>query len=683
MKELLTEFLRDLFEAQPVSSAAQQAKQKNLVHLGYGKYGPAKGRPATHQTDDRGNLVPIRQKQLKQPKAQRKSPATATPKTTASAPTTTQSVTPELNKLKKFTSGLTKLARVFQDKVYSGAGQSIGTKSSTQGEHSSCVSTQDFCQGTTVDVDGHTVPVPFGVTRAQIKTEIQRIAAGRGGKNLSSYELTNRAIESAWINNERDRYINSGNEPPEDDWLKYAYRSGLSSVAALRENPEYQADITATSTAMKNKQLPPPMVMNAENRAATIDYINSTLKNSTTPQETEHYKSLLIAMDVAEDTDTVVHFIRNDGLPDMLLVSNKKTSNDPHGNTTPVARIKTLRSLLSSDPVVAKEISNALEEAQSIISRGGDVVSVAREHFGQMSPKNKQLASDLFRKRFKQLPADRGTTKDYTATIINSRPVKIALENMYCEQYSDRCKKGKPIKEIPVNYKVNNVGSAFIRSIETLPEEALAPSILTKILGKVGDVSTADDAKILGPILDAGKQTRQAAKDAHDLIVTRLTDADERICTTIPDKCQDGNGNPINGPATKAYINAFMQDTHWDQYICNSDDCSRQDAISAKKMVDMNGTKVTPSKFRDCLASISNFNGDPHSHGGQRSLWDHLQNSLIVRAGEDSISIRDGDGVKKIGKETYRTKGSNASLLTFLGKDMTDCVTNKATTYGS
>jgi hypothetical protein len=62
MKELLTEFLQTVLEAAP-SNASQQAKKKKLVHLGYGRYGPEKGQPATHETDDTGNLVPIQKDQ--------------------------------------------------------------------------------------------------------------------------------------------------------------------------------------------------------------------------------------------------------------------------------------------------------------------------------------------------------------------------------------------------------------------------------------------------------------------------------------------------------------------------------------------------------------------------------------------------------------------------------------------
>lgn len=598
-------------------------------------------------------------------------PEKKTPETPASKPTVKPSGV--LQRVKQAASNLGKLAKGFRQKVYSGEGQSIGTVGSTQGEHSSCASAQDFVGGRAFSVEGRNVPVPAGITDANIEKAKGIIRAGRGGKNLSEYDVTNRAIEMAWMERERQRYIKAGSEPPDESWLRYAYRSGLSAVGELRDNPDYNADMTATTSAMQSGEIPPPMVMNAENRSSTIGYLKDMVDNSSTPEERVHYQTLLLAMDVAEDTDTVVHFINKDGRSDILLVSNKKSKNDPHGNTTPKARIQTLKRRLGQDPEVAKEIVGALEEAQAIIGRGGDAVATSREHFSTMSAQDKDSAAAILQKRFKKLPSGRGTA-DYTNKILNARPVKNAMQKMYCGENPSACRNGKPLKDIPKSYQTANVGKAFISAIENSGDTS--PAILTKILGKVGDTAEESDRALLGPVLDAGQQTRQAAKDAHDLIVSRLTDADDKICKQSPDRCKEGD-TPINGPATQAYIGSFMQDTHWDQYICNSDDCTEQDAISAKKMVDIDGRKVTPKKFRECLASISGFKEDTQSHEGQRGLWSHLQKNLVVRAGEDSISVRDGTGTRKIGRETYRTKGTQSALLTFLGKDMTDCVTTR------
>jgi hypothetical protein len=686
MKELLTEFLATILNEARIKAVKVDDGDERIVYFGSKEAAQAAIDASTHRpylpTDK--NLPSTKPTKLQQPDfvrpagTQQKPIGSDIPKgilgKKAKPPTRTPGTRaqnkPSLRS--KLVSSLVAIAKTFQDRIYSGQGQSIGTKSSTQGEHSSCTSTQDFISGRVLSIDGQNVPIPAGVTNGEIEVEKQIIANGRGGKKLSPYELTNRAIESAWIVREQQRYVNSGNEPPEEDWLKYAYRSGLSSAAALRQTPEYNADLIATTTAIQSGELPPPMVMNAENRNSTIQYLKSSLENSSSDEDKSHYQMLLTAMDVAEDTDTVVHFINKNGQTDALLVSNKKSKNDPHGNTTPIARIKKLREVLSQDPQVASEISQVLQAAQDIIKKGGDSVSVSKEYFLGMTEEEKQSAAEILKERFKVLKADRGRTKDYTDDIVASRPIQIALKDMYCTENPDDCRKGKPLGQIPPEYTQENVGRAFIRAVESSEG---SPDILTKILGKVGDASTEDDRALLGPVIDSGLQTRKAAKDAHDLIVSSLVAADERICKADPQKCREETGNSINGPATQAYIQSFMQDTHWDQYICNTDDCSRQDAISARKMVDMDGKKVTPKRFRECLAKISKFKGDANSHDGQRGLWQHLQRTLVTRAGEDSISIREGDGVRKIGKETYRTKGAVSSLLTFLGKDMTDCVT--------
>jgi len=670
MNKLLKEFLSYVLVESQVSD---QAKSMGLQSMGFGRWG--KDGKVTHKTIN-GKLQPVKPSE-EPPRAGGEKPV-AKPSVDKKQPDVVQTKGPErvggvFQRIKQATSNLGALAKQFTQKIYSGSGQSIGTVGSTQGEHSSCASAQDFISGRGLAVDGRNVPVPAGISDANIEKAKEIIRSRRGGKSFSEYEATNRAIELAWMERERLRYTKAGSEPPDESWLKYAYRSGLSAIGELRDNPDYGADMPATTSAVQSGEIPPPMVMNAENRASTMSYLKDMVDNSSTPEEQAHYQTLLLAMDVAEDTDTVVHFINKDGRSDILLVSNKKSKNDPHGNTTPQARIKTLKQRLGEDPEVAQEIIGALEEAQAIISRGGDSVAKSRTHFASMSDADKQSAAEILQTRFKSLPAGRGTA-DYTDKILNARPVKNAVQKLYCADNPSNCRDGRALKEIPKSYQRSNVGRAFITAVEDSGESS--PAILTKILGKVGDSSEESDRRLLGPVIDAGKETRQAAKDAHDLIVSRLTDADDRICKQSPDRCQEG-GNTVNGPATQAYIGSFMQDTHWDQYICNSDDCTDQDAISARKMVDIDGHKVTPKKFRECLASISGFSGDTQSHEGQRGLWSHLQRNLIVRAGEDSISVRDGSGARKIGRETYRTKGDQSSLLTFLGKDMTDCVTTR------
>ena len=125
-----------------------------------------------------------------------------------------------------------------------------------------------------------------------------------------------------------------------------------------------------------------------------------------------------------------------------------------------------------------------------------------------------------------------------------------------------------------------------------------------------------------------------------------------------------------------------MRDTHWDQYMCTDapdDDCSAQRAVDETKLVDIDGHKVAPAKFRECLADLTGFEHegeDRHSPENQRALWRHLKGVLRVDSEEDSISVH-GEGGRQVGRERYRTKGAASSLLTYLGRDMANCVTGK------
>ena len=287
---------------------------------------------------------------------------------------------------------------------------------------------------------------------------------------------------------------------------------------------------------------------------------------------------------------------------------------------------------------------------------------------------------------FKRLPADKGRNKDYTQDIIEKaggklrgKPYGKAMAAVYCTDNPKSCTNGIPSVDISDEYLADNAGRAFVHAVQTSEDNA---PYLRKILMKVGTVaSTSDDAtkKLFAPITEGSDNMRKAAKDAHEEIVSRLQTIDSQYCGDNPDKCKDEAGNDINGPATQLYVDTFMRDTHWDQYICNSDNCAEQDAISENKLVDINGHKVTPKKFRECLTTLTGFTPNDNStdsHESQRELWSHLKRKLKISPKEASISVHGVDTT--IGKETYRTKGDSASLLTFLGKSMTECVTGGA-----
>jgi hypothetical protein len=631
-----------------------------LASLGFGRWG--KDGKVTHKTVN-GKLQPISNGE--QPPTVKK-PATKIPEVPVKKGVKSRAMDTLKQAVGKVSSSVAQLSKTFRADVYKGAAAGIGTESSTQGESSSCAASEDFIGGRALSIGDNNHAVPANVTDADIDVARTKLRGKKGEPHD-----TRRAIEAAWITKERARYIEVGGTPPENKWLRYAYRSGLSTREELDRR---EADTTATSQAIANGIIPPPTVTGPEGKRQTLSYLEELKSRSNiSDEETQYYERAIIALNKAEDTDTTVFYARKDGTVGVIFISNKQTPNDPHGNTTPDKRIRRIRESAKSSglpPEGAAELEKAVDDARAAIVAGGDITTAAKSHFEGMDDKTKEKTNARLQKMFTDLPSGTGRA-DYTPEILQKTPIKKAMNVLYCTENPNKCSKGKPIKPIPQNYQNKNVGKAFMEAVQDNPGN----SYLKKILGKVGDSAQDSDKEMLGPIVDAGKTMRQAAKDAHGQLVSTVQEIDRKQCGG---PCKDNQGKEINGPATQTYVDSFMRDNHWDQYICYSDDCSQQEAVSESKLVDIDGHKITPAKFRECLGKLSGYQKDTESSDGQRELWSHLKRVLKTDPVEDSISIHGTDkSGPQIGKEKYRTKGERASLLTYLGKDMAGCVTGK------
>jgi len=683
MNKLLKEFLSYIVEEKGQSKKYPGYYRKP----GYGLYSKSPEGPATHKVDkNTGQLVAIGVSP--EPDTTTK-PADNKP----TSPETPQSTTPAeqpspaagfLSRVKSATSAVVSSIRSFREKIYSSDAVGTGTADSTKGEQSSCSSAEDFTVGGRV-VDGDFIPGNVSDDDVTTALTTLRYPKVKDPSNPTPEEKR-RAVQAAWMAKEKQRYIDNGIEPPSDKWLRTAYRSGYSTRAVLQE----RSDMAATQAALQDGTLPPPMVTNegaGGGKEAATKYLTD-LRDAAPEgsEERAHYDRLLKGFGKAEDTDTCAFYIDKKGRVSVLLISNKQGINDPHGNTGPRARIERIASSAQSSGL-SESGQQALGAA---VGRARDTIGASAEegtravqsHLGGLSPERRQEFDGRMQTLLTgPLPADRGRTKDYSPAILKARPVKKAMAALYCTDNPDKCKKGKPVGPIPPDYQKENIGRAFSAAVESDPTN----STLRKILGKIEKVATDEgDKELLGPVLEVGSKMRAAAADAHSTIVSEVHDIDRQECGgNWDDKakaCKGEDGTPQNGPATQTYVDAFMRDTHWDQYMCTDatdDDCSDQDAVGETKLVDIDGHKVTPQKFRECLATLSGYTGDANSREGQQGLWRHLKGALRVDPDEDSISVH-GQSGPRIGKETYRTKGAQSALLTYLGPDMGKCVTGKS-----
>jgi hypothetical protein len=675
MNKLLKEFLSYILVEETPS---EKAKKMGLTSAGFGRWKNNQG-VVTHKTMG-SDLVPVSKNDTEPKKTPKKrTPTTQEPTTPKTQPPAVSATSGFLSKVKGATQSVVGVISKFRDNVYRLGAVGTGTADSTKGEQSSCSSAEDFINGRIVNGE----VIPDGVTDEDITQEIPKLKP----KPKDEIEARRRAIESAWIAREQKRYTDNGSEPPNKKWLKTAYRSGMSTRVAL----EQRADTIATQAAVRDGTLPPPMVTDegkGRGKEAATSYLVG-LRDAATEgsDDRKHYDKLLLALETAEDTDTCMFYISKDGRPSVLFVSNKQGVNDPHGNTGPNARIARIASLASTSGLSEtgqQALGTAIGEARTAIGESvADSTRQVQEHFGRLSPEERSNADGRLQTLLTNpLPADRGRTKDYSEDILSSRPVKKAMTGLYCTDNPAQCKNGKPTTPIPEDYARSNLGRAFSTAVEADPSNGT----LRKILIKLGSVANEpEDKKLLGPVLEVGSKMKAAAADAHGTIVGKVQAIDKQECGDSWDEsskaCIGDDGQPRNGAATQTYVDAFMRDTHWDQYMCTDagdDNCSAQSAVEETKLVDIDGHKVPPTKFRECLGTLTGYQGDTNNPDGQRELWRHLKSSLKVDPDEDSISVHgQGSGGARIGKEVYRTKGQASSLLTYLGPDMAKCVTGK------
>ena len=154
---------------------------------------------------------------------------------------------------------------------------------------------------------------------------------------------------------------------------------------------------------------------------------------------------------------------------------------------------------------------------------------------------------------------------------------------------------------------------------------------------------------------------------AHEQLVGDLQKADTEI---DPDTYPD-NPDGDNGPNQRGYVQSFLDEIHFTRYINGE--------LEGIQSINIGGTSVSPTEFRECLSELSGYEGDLDSEEGRKSLLEHLQKRVRVSPDSASISFgHSGSGKsKELGKEHYRTKGKSKSILAHLGDDMIDCLKSK------
>jgi len=162
------------------------------------------------------------------------------------------------------------------------------------------------------------------------------------------------------------------------------------------------------------------------------------------------------------------------------------------------------------------------------------------------------------------------------------------------------------------------------------------------------------------------KDRREAMDKAHKIIVDEVKKQDADWIRRNRERALELGIPPANGPATQAYVDTWLEDTHIKRMLLDDD---------TPTGMNMGGKAIEARHVRECLRSLV---GKPNAT--PEELYDYLKKNVRVEAEGSSVVINEkadavtGKGTKQLGKEDYRTKGDAKGVMAIFGKDMVDCL---------
>tara|TARA_Y100000031_G_C8229445_1_gene390134 strand:+ start:63 stop:2129 length:2067 start_codon:yes stop_codon:yes gene_type:complete len=470
-------------------------------------------------------------------------------------------------------------------------------------------------------------------------------------------------------------------------WLKVGYRTGKGELEYLESEPKFKYK------KPQSKPYPISTIMDY-NQKQIVQSLLETKRDEHKPgsEEYEHYQTQLDYLEKLDDTDTGIVYETNDEPPRIGFkhTSNKKKWKDPHNNTSVRKKGEKISKAVEGNKdlsdgdrkKVVETTTNAVERAATTVDNAEKVVGQDSQNLSKQATKNiGSLLGVLGR-----TPKER--SKDYVEEMRQNAAMKKhlvakgidpkkATEQEIAEAVVEMAKDGTATQDIQ---KIMLKASDLVSRVRDLAKNGLAknkykPMSVNEIVKHLNDkgqnITAAQVNACLDSELDDIEDTSRKRKDsmavAHEQLVGDLQKADSEM---------DPDSYPINldgdnGPNQRGYVQSFLDEIHFTRYINGE--------LEGIQSINIGGTSVSPTEFRECLSELSGYDGDLDSEEGRKGLLEHLQKRVRVSPDSSSISFgHSGSGKsKELGKEQYRTKGKSKSILAHLGDDMIDCLKGK------
>ena len=492
------------------------------------------------------------------------------------------------------------------------------------------------------------------------------------------------------------------NELSED----YLYKLGMKSSAGVELVKDMEKNPKLYDKAPKQPDgYPKSFALSTLATQNCIHFLTSKLEDSKKTGDKkaiEHYNKELEyfaelstkATGKEGDADTVMMYQNPNGYTRFLYITNKQTHSDPKLNHTKKSRANyiisnevegsNIKQLISISNIAAgkttnmnKQATNSMKEIKSDNKLKKSIESIpsdiANAVFGRDSFKpTDEYKKDALKNSLVQEYLNKNKLEATDQNIIKAC-ISVVGENG-AEQISDSSN-GTPGKFL---MKMGNVWKeidAKIKSGKTYKEIESQSKGKNKLFGGKLNAKTLEEIhknSVLSKLSEIEASRGDSMRGIQKEIVTEINQEDVKYYKNKGLKNSEilEKLKVENGPNAQTYVKTFMSGMHWSRNILGTHD---------GRMVSSIGNSLTkPEYYRECLATLTDFNGETNTEIGRKKLYDHLVKKIKITPGDDSVVFTNRKGeTKRLGYDTWRTAGGGEKITGTDGEDLIKCLQSK------
>ena len=449
-----------------------------------------------------------------------------------------------------------------------------------------------------------------------------------------------------------------GKDKPYMQWMRAAYAGGLSTINILNQSK--------LDTSQPYKIVQSTTELNDAVQAHLEDMVEKSEGDDKTYYE--HQLKLFKKFKTYHDTFAIGK--NKNGRTTIVSISNKKDSEirDPQNNTTPAQRLRLMQIKFGTD--VSDGVSKTIEEG---IQKVSNAAAATVKSQAKIKIDDSVVAA-----------CESEKMKSYMDTLNG-----IATDGKH--KFSKYIKsKGKDWENLSTKEKLELMNEY---SNSKLYDEEGNPRIIEK---DEGTFYKEDDGKETGPIKNLGQiglpyepfgkiaiklgefgvneETVAIKQTEKDIVTAVHTEVTEKLFEDDePDGYHpDRRPNTDNGKHAQAYISGVMDAMHLGTYIDLDDE--DDDAI----LIQMGFNGIKASMIRGCIAEQSGYTGDLSTTEGKNGLKEHLLKKSRITPGGEKVSVMNEGKEVELFNDQWRTAGTTQKVASYFGKDIRDCLQNKA-----